>query len=118
MGTMSHLPWHEFIDTNRRAHLVMAEFDPVETIPKSKPSRFELLRTLVVALAPAGDFALTNVRQDDRASILVGFERQVDAEKLIAAVLARATAPSRGWASQASFLYDRAAYKKIASVLQ
>ncbi len=115
---MSHLLWHKFIDTNRRAHLVVAEFDLVETIAKSKPSRFELLRTLVVALAPAGDFALTNVRQDGRASILVGFERQLDADKLIAAVLARATAPPRGWASRASFPYDRAAYKRIASVLQ
>jgi hypothetical protein len=115
---MSLMLWHKFVDANPRPHLVIAEFDPVETIPKWKLSRFELLKTLVVALAPAGDFALTNIRQDDRASIHVGFEKQVDAAKLIAAVLARATAPRPGWASQALFLYDRDAYKEIASVLK
>jgi hypothetical protein len=115
---MSLLLWHKFIDANPRPHLVIAEFDPVETIPKSKLSRFELLKTLVIALAPAGDFALANIRQDDRASIYVGFEKQVDAAKLIAVVLAGATAPRPEWASEALFLYDRDAYKEIASVLQ
>ena len=115
---MSLLLWHEFLDANPRPHLVIAQFDPVETIPKSKLSRFELLKSLIIALAPAGDFAVTNIRQDDRASIHVGFERQVDAAKLIAAVLARATAPRPGWASQALFLFDRDAYNKIASVLK
>ena len=115
---MSLLLWHKFLDAHPRPHLVIAELDPVETIPKSKLSRFELLKTLVVALVPAGDFALANIRQDDRASIHVGFEKQLDAAKLIAAVLARATAPRPGWASEALFLYDRDAYNEIASVVK
>ena len=114
MGAMT---WSKFWDVYPRAHLVIARLDAVQTA-EARRSRFDLLKQLVAASGPRGDWSLVNVNLDGRAEIHLAYERAADAARLATLVHAEPLDPRPGRLSQSAFDFDNGAQKLIMGALK
>ena len=105
----------EFHDRHPRAHLIVAEYDRDHVLPKDAPTRLALLMKLAAALGTTSDY--TGIDKADDAEVLMAFETDDDAKRFASAILARRTTGDAGWATKATFVYDRKAYNTIRKAL-
>ena len=113
---MSRVPWHLFEARQARAHLVVARIDgPVPGDPLKAVQA--ILRRLVIRQKPAGDYAVTVVREAGRPEVYLAFEDPADALKLAGAVTAGVTGAYPGWASQRAFELDGAKLAALEALL-
>ena len=122
---MPELAWSAFLFKHPRPHLIMGLYEPAEKLATSRPrgrSRVAVLRDLVRALEPAGDWATTMETGPDDApwpvrEVRAAFADWNDAVKLTGAVQARPTARHGGFASQHAFHYGSMTYTMIEQAL-
>jgi hypothetical protein len=108
------MEWFAFSEKHIRAHLVSGEFDPREMWRGI--SRFGALGRLVVALAPAGDWAMNKTRRLGATAIYVAYQLPEDAAKLRKALRAVKAAPAlkrERWVTHAEFWFDRTMQAEI-----
>jgi hypothetical protein len=110
------MEWGEFSDRFPRAHLVSGEYDPAERW--YGPARFGALARLVVALAPAGAWAINKMPRNN--AIYVAYEASTDAKRLRRSVGAVKAAPEvcrHRWITQYEFWFDRAMRDQIVCIV-
>lgn len=117
---MAKLSWPTFIDRYAGGHLVAASIPSEAGVSFGRGGPVKPLHTLLARLlnrlAPAGDYAVTAVREQT-AEIHVGFEERSDADRLASAVRAEPTGRYSGWESQRLFVLDPATSQAIAASL-
>ena len=115
---MSRVPWHLFKDRQAQAHLVAALLSagPTGADPDPKKAQIVLVR-LVKAQKPASYYATTVVREAGRPEVHLAFEDKGDARKLAAAIEAKATSNSSGWATEWTLQLDGGTVAKLAASL-
>jgi hypothetical protein len=104
---MPLMRWDAFHESHHRPFMVFADVDG------RMRTRFALLSSLVAAMDLKGSYALN----PEKGRIRVAFERDIDAQKLAAAVKARKTAREGGWAGQWAFIFNAEMEATIKSLL-
>src|SRR5437899_5782756 len=110
------MEWHAFTEKHPLAHLVAGEYDPGEIVPRI--SRFGILGRLVLALQPAGDWAMQRAQRARRTALYVAYEKRTDAARLrasVGAIRVVTAARQARWTSQFEFWFDREMYARIAA---
>lgn len=85
------MEWGKFSDTYPRAHLISGEYNPMERWRCRE--RFSALGNLVVALNPAGQWAINKMARSGESAIYVVYVEAVDALMLRRAVGAVKASP-------------------------
>ncbi len=107
---MPLLSWSTFVARHPASHLVIASLpaDSAEigtTLVRNLKGQIGLF---IGRLDIAGAYALTIMRSEGTAEILVGFESRADADALAGAVQAKKTGRFPEWASRKLFVLDEA----------
>ena len=113
------MEWIAFSDKFPRAHLVSGEYDPLEKWPRM--SRFGVLARLVVALEPAGAWAINKMNRSGNNALYVAYESPADALSLRRAVGAVKASPDvrrERWLSHFEFWFDRAMNDEILRMIE
>jgi hypothetical protein len=117
---MAKLSWSTFIDRYANGHLVAAGVPSREGVSFGSGGPVKplhaLLAKLLTRLAPAGDYALSVVRDPD-PEVHVGFQKRSDADRLATTVCAEPTDRYSGWETQRFFILDPATGEAIAASL-
>lgn len=110
---MPMMDWDSFQEAHYRPHLIVANVDDANG-PRQCEANVSVLGCLAEALDILGNYALKR----DGTTIRAVFEKDIDAERFAATVLAQTTARSSEWASQAAFSMDRIARRKVTEALK
>ena len=114
---MSRVPWPELRGRQSRVHLLaVVQADQPATGPRLKEVQ-QLLRRLVRARHPVGDYATTIVREAGRPELYLAFAEEDDARKLAAELQAVATDSYPGWATQRAVRLAEATVQALAASL-
>ena len=116
---MPKVPWRLLEGRQARAHLVVGVIaEPDAAIGGDELTEAQVvLRRLVNEQKPAGDYAVTLVRDTGRPEVYLAFDDEGDARKFASAVKAKATRSYPGWASQRAFQLNGAKLAELEASL-
>ena len=112
---MAAMTWDRFLDAYSRPHLVVAWLHGWHRTGEERRLRLDDLQSVVMALKPCGDWAITNANP---AEIYIAYDQLADATQFRRLVRAKLLGPSPQWHSQAAFRFEMQAQISIMDVLK
>ena len=113
VDAMPQFAWPAFTERRGDLHLVI-----VETPAETSDELSWLLRDLIYALEPEGDFALSAEKTTNGSAIYCAFSREGDVHLLVDALNGREHNEHRGWASEHHCSLDKRAAEAIADAIE
>jgi hypothetical protein len=112
--------YNDLVDEIPNAHLVVGTVGRIgrpAADTKELAAAAVLIKRLLAALDPRGDYAVGEMADGDDFAVHAVFALKADADRLADAVQARTVGRYAGWSSQRAFRLDPAARKVIAAAL-